>query len=135
MRSRPPETKMTRLPIMAALLLVLFGRMLAPIGWMPAIAADGGLRLSICTGTGAVAMYLAADGTLSEAPPQDSGAAADESCAFAGSVPALAAAHPAASSVAFAYQRADPPRLRGGGAIGRGLSAPPPPQTGPPVRV
>jgi hypothetical protein len=123
-----------------ALILTLFAcailvRALVPAGWMPTVSADGGTVISLCTGAGAVEMVLASDGTLHEKAPVGHDGANDHPCSFAGMGQAFAAADPVVLPVSPPTDRADPPLKPGTISVGRGLAAPPPPQTGPPLRV
>ena len=116
----------------AAVMLVAFAlmmRLLVPAGWMP---ATDGRAVTLCTGMGAVEMWIADDGTLHEKAPVQPGKTT-ESCVFAAlgaaivtpdlapviAPPAIAAAPIAGTALTI--------------AIGRGLAAPPPPPTGPPA--
>jgi hypothetical protein len=127
-------------PLQARLLLVLFAcamlaRALVPSGWMPVATAQG-LRIVPCSGTGPM---IARPSPMAHAMPgmhhEDAGhgtTAVDHPCAFAGVTPgvdspALAIAPPPA------FTRAVPSPTRTLVSVGRGLAAPPPPQTGPPA--
>lgn len=129
-------------PLQARLLLALFAcamvmRALVPSGWMPVVTAEMGVRFVPCSGTGP--MVAQAAPTMNHAMPgmshKDSGhgtAGIDHPCAFAGVTPAidgpaLAVAQP------LLFAQAIPPLARALVSIGRGLAAPPPPQTGPPA--
>ena len=115
------------------LMLVLFAwallvRLLVPAGWMPAADASGG-HLVLCDG-GMVAMP-AHDAAHGKAPMHHQGPS-DHPCSFAGPVAAVD------TPVAVVPLPPLTPRYtvaaeRRAGAIGRGLAAPPPPPTGPPV--
>jgi hypothetical protein len=115
-------------PLLAVLALAI--RILVPAGYMP---ADGkGLQITLCTGDGMVAAWVDGQGNLhkGEKAPEGKG---DHPCAFAG-VGALAEAGSPADAL-------EPPALishaqpaRPDRAVpGRGLAAPPPRQTGPPL--
>lgn len=110
-----------------ALVLVALGlRILIPPGVMPGTPSDGGVPLVICTGHGP-AVSLGGDkspGHPDKPPPP---------CAFAGHVlgpapagPDVIASHATAYAAAVFASASDL-------APGRGLAAPPPPSTGPPV--
>ena len=113
---------------LAAFALAL--RLLVPAGYMP---ADGkGLRITLCTGDGMVAAWVDSQGNLhkGEKAPEGKG---DHPCAFAG-VGALAeAGSPADALEPPALLARVQPTLPDHAFPGRGLAAPPPPQTGPPL--
>ncbi|MEN2787090.1 hypothetical protein ABC969_11750 [Sphingomonas qilianensis] len=140
----------------AALLCVLLARAAVPAGWMPMATADG-IVLAPCSGMGIAALpaaqmpaamampTMAADMAMPgvaahvahQADNQDKrhpDPAGDHPCAGAGVSVALAAplidllAAPVLLPAAAPVARLTP-------AIGRGLAAPPPPATGPPVLV
>ena len=124
------------------LLLVLFAcalfvRAFVPQGWMPMSDADGRVGLTLCSGTMSDApMAMATDGrgdARKQVPAHDP--SPDHPCAFAG----LGLAHGAppllaliAPPVPDLIERRLPETIA---AIGHGLAAPPPPQTGPPLTV
>ena len=134
-----------RRSFLALVVMALAIRALVPAGWM-VMPDAGGVRLMPCSGSGPVelapapghATRIAAgmagmagmghhdDG---ETPP----AHADHPCAFAGiglasDLPAIALTEPPAAAV-----DRDRPGIALAVAIGHGLAAPPPPQTGPPA--
>lgn len=106
-------------------------RIAAPPGFM--IAAPDGARSSaivICTG----------QGPLTTAPDDPATPPAHDDdchgpCAFAGMGPALAGQPPALLAEAAYAPAAPPPAPRMVSRLDAGLSAPPPPQTGPPVHA
>lgn len=116
-------------------------RALIPAGWMPIRTADGVL-LELCSGrmpggtpeqasAARALLDQALAGTADHRDPPD-GAAKDQPCTFAG----LAHAAPPPATVATPAPASPtvelpPPALAA--AIGRGLPAPPPPSTGPPL--
>jgi hypothetical protein len=115
--------------LLALIALAMLTRALVPAGWMP--AGDGTALLTLCNGgTISVAQARAAMGGDEHAPATP---VVDQPCAFAG-VPAIDAPPPlAAPPRPIAVARAEPStRLRDVG-VGRGLVAPPPPSTGPPI--
>lgn len=117
-------------PVLAVLALTL--RVLVPTGVMLAVAPDGGLQMTLCTGQGAVS---ALPGDLGGAPDTGKGAP-DSPCAFAG----LAVFTPAESVLLpVPAPWPAPAALKGVRADdlhpGLGLPAPPPPKTGPPLLV
>jgi hypothetical protein len=108
--------------------LALAWSLLAPAGFMPTLGAGHGLTITICTGHGPLRYDPPGD---HKAPPAKSKASA---CPFAANItppppPAAIAwsgpvAHDTANLTAAVSQ-----------APGRGLAAPPPPATGPPVLI
>lgn len=127
---------------LALAVMALAVRAVVPAGWMTMPSADGWLRLTICTGTGPIeatpAMAHAMRAMSGMGPGKmhhgdDAPTHPDHPCAFTGGV--LAADLPvliapplpprAATAIAIAGTRDI--------AVGRGLAAPPPPQTGPPA--
>jgi hypothetical protein len=131
---------------LAALLVALAMQALVPAGWMP--AADG-RGLVMCNGaspapTAAEIARLSSDGVPYEiaaaraaidreahggAPAPDG---SDHPCAFAGCAPALTSPI-ATAPLAPRPAAVQPSALVREVAVGRGLSAPPPLATGPPV--
>jgi hypothetical protein len=117
--------------VFAALLM----RALFPAGWMP--SAEKGQMITLCTGTGVEQVWLGHDGTIQNAPPENSDddkSHSDNPCIFSG----VAVAN---------LDQMDAPELLTSSAItqnlrqpdtaiiGRGLAAPPPPATGPPLLI
>jgi hypothetical protein len=119
-----------------ALLLVaaaLFMRAAIPGGWMPAADTDGLVRIVLCTGMGEAEAWLDADGNVQKDKPAGE-PKTDSPCTFAALAQAFAPAPVVALPVRFAVLIL--PTLRTTTvAIGRGLSAPPPPSTGPPAKL
>ncbi len=122
-----------------ALLLVgcaLLLRMAAPAGWMPQVGA-GQVTLSWCadSGLGGQAALGEAKALLAKAlgkPAPDKHDKSDQPCAFAMAAQPLANADPLVLSLPST--RAEPARhVRLAPAPGRGLAAPPPLATGPPL--
>lgn len=128
-------------PVLALLACALLLRVLVPAGWMP-VAHDGVLRLEPCPAWKPPARAQAVrhapahtpHGAIGEAGDDSShgGGSSDQPCAFAGLSSPLAQAD-IASAIASVPARAllPIPHLLVG--IGRGLAAPPPPSTGPPL--
>ena len=119
---------------LAVLACALALRMLVPQGWMP--VSDGhGFRITMCSGRGPMEMDMVMPGMAMKHGHSDHGQQPmqDHPCTFAHL--ALALAEPVLPALAL------PPLARAealagkpaGIAIGRGLAAPPPPATGPPV--
>lgn len=118
-------------------------RALVPMGWMP--VADRGFRIELCTGVpdspAAIAaqreaehMLAAAIGTSGK-PSKDhhGGKSPDQPCVFAGlGTPWASPASIVVPALATIPERAVP-AFSLAAAIGRGLAAPPPPATGPPL--
>ena len=121
---------------LAVLACALALRLLVPQGWMPVSDAHG-FRLTLCSGTGPMDMPMASMPGMA-AQHDKSGhdqPAAEHSCPFANL--ALALAEPVVpaltSPTVFTVEAIDPRPLAV--TIGRGLAAPPPPSTGPPLPV
>jgi hypothetical protein len=121
--------------LLALFAFALFVRAFVPEGWMPMTSADGGIGLMICSGMAPdTPMAMAMDGhgdVHKQRPARDQ--SGDHPCAFAGiglahaTAPELLAPEPLRTD--FVEHRL-PETLA---AIGHGLAAPPPPQTGPPL--
>ena len=122
--------------LLLAMLLVaaLAVRALVPAGWMPGATPTGAATLVLCSGS------VAADPPPTAMPGMHHGQRGDPThpapehpCAFTGLglawTPALLPAIVLPPAVAPARPRGD----GGTVAIGRGLAAPPPPATGPPI--
>ncbi len=117
--------------------LVLAIRVLVPAGWMVA-AGPGGAVLVPCSGMGPATVTPAHDtghgahrGVAQDDAPAHQDTAGNHPCAFAGIGQAIGT--PFASVIpALALPRATPSGVRFTVAVGHGLAAPPPPQTGPP---
>lgn len=113
----------------------LLVRVIVPQGYMLAPADDGLIRISVCTGYGAIEMAMDRDGrivAIGDAPEHGKDTA-EPDCPFAA---ALSPVLPAVSSAQFDRQHLPlatllPPST--GIVPGRGLAAPPPPSTGPPA--
>jgi hypothetical protein len=116
--------------VAALFALVLLARLLVPAGWMP--SAQDGRWISICSGSGEAMVWIDADGTA-HADKDGGDQHKDGSCVF--SAASLAFSLPAAPFVVAALPAyvAAPVLALPSVAIGRGLAAPPPPKTGPPV--
>ena len=104
-------------------------RALVPTGWMP-VANDGKLRLVLCSGRTVVVEHPLAGHHGGK--DKQSSSHADQPCAFAGlALPWIGAEGELILSLAAVPAAA--PALYFLVSIGRGLPAPPPPSTGPPV--
>ena len=122
---------------LALIACALVLRIVVPQGWMPERTADG-WRITICTGTGPMQMDMpaamaAAMKGAHHAPADRDHTTTDHPCAFAGFAAALSEpALPAVilpKPVVVAWLTGSAIHV----AIGRGLAAPPPPATGPPL--
>ena len=111
--------------------LALAIRLAVPAGWMPGKEA---FELTVCTGVDTETYWLDRDGTLHKSKPHGDDGKIDKPCAFGGM-----------ASLAATAQPAEPPTPRNREiasymfgsvvAVGQGLAAPPPPQTGPPALI
>ncbi len=112
-------------------------RLAIPSGWMP-VADASGVRLIICTGMGPTAAPVVTRKAVMahgrhQMPSGQDHPAGDHPCPFAGV--ALALAEPLSAGLEFPT-RAPATVVAAadtGVAVGRGLAAPPPPATGPPL--
>ncbi len=114
------------------LALLLAGRLVAPAGWMP-VAAERGIAFVLCSSEGPAPVWLDAAGKLHKGKQDGAGHKAAESCPFGAlSAPLDFAGGPvlAAPLAPVAHNIAG---RAAAVAIGRGLAAPPPPATGPPL--
>jgi hypothetical protein len=117
------------LPLILCALLV---RMTVPAGWMPSVDGAGITHISLCTGAGTQEAWIDSKGVIHKsdpAPTQHS----DHPCVFSGlsaalDAPTLTTIDPPVSVAIVATTLA-----RAVASVGRGLAAPPPPATGPPV--
>lgn len=135
-------TRVRRLPLPALALLgmALLLRALVPMGWMPAHAATG-VAIELCSGRmpSASDPQLRAAQTLLDAAlagtadsKDHGGKSKDQPCTFAGLTPVGGPPADIIDPSPAAMPSALIPALHPT-AIGRGLPAPPPPSTGPPV--
>lgn len=113
-------------------LVALIARALIPPGFMLEAATESrSVKVVLCAAHGAVEAYVdRVTGEITTEAPAKKAPAGDPPCAFA----ALAKLAPP-SAVAVVFAVAPAPFVRQPSAIldpGRGLSAPPPPSTGPP---
>jgi hypothetical protein len=116
-----------------AILLVVMAlavRLAVPAGWMP---SEKSFQLTLCTGIDTQTVWMDSKGKLHKQKPH-SGDEKQQPCAFSGM-----AALPAPAEFAQIWQplaHTETDRLAAtGAAIGHGLAAPPPPQTGPPILI
>jgi hypothetical protein len=123
---------MNRLLIAIALIAIAV-RGLIPMGWMP--TGERGFAITICAGVDTHKVWLDSKGKLHKQDPSKKAAPDPEPCAFGAM--AMAADLPAHSAPAFAAMRPAavmlPPDYLT--SVGRGLAAPPPPATGPPILI
>lgn len=118
---------------LAFVVAALFMRMLVPAGWMP--AAERGLAITLCTGSGAQQAWIDDQGNLHQGKKPGEGQA-DHPCVFGGFAALLTLAPLGDALVGLPpVAVALPPLAITAVAIGRGLAAPPPPSTGPPARL
>ena len=123
----------THRPLFAALLvLALAMRAAIPVGWMP--SSNGQATLTICTGNGMVDAWVDASGKLHKSDPAKSGKH-EMPCAFSGIGVAIASAASLRSAAVELPPIAAPVARLVTVSIGQGLTAPPPPQTGPPSQI
>jgi hypothetical protein len=117
--------------MLALVTLALLVRIAIPQGWMPD-ASDGAVRISLCSGEGAVAAWIGKDGKIHKVDPAK-GDHKDAPCAFTGLAMAGDAAQQTVAAItpiaSDGLQRPFPAAIR----VGQGLAAPPPPKTGPPL--
>ena len=128
------QTNAGRSLFAAMVLFALFMRIAIPNGFMPTANADG-FKISLCTGMGAVEMWLGKDGKIHKEDP-NKGEQHKQPCVFAAL--GMGASVPIIAAVATLIRLVDTsPALTHlkSGAVGRGLAAPPPPQTGPPALI
>jgi len=121
----------------AALLLVAFAlllRVMVPAGFMP--AAGKGFAIELCTGMGVVPAWVDEHGGVHKGKPSPAKQPTEHPCAFAGLATALDLPdQPGTSLLPRAMVSAPIFAAVASVAIGRGLAAPPPPQTGPPASL
>jgi len=111
---------------------VLLGKLLVPGGWMP-VQTGRGIEMTLCSGAAPLRLWLDDAGKLHKGEQPGSEKAPKDPCPFG----ALAAPvqRGTAPVLAIVVVSAEPaPRLVAPGvSVGRGLAAPPPPATGPPL--
>lgn len=110
-------------------------RILVPTGWMPMVGADGMTRITLCTGEGRVVAWVDRSGDVHKQGTPKSDPRHDQPCAFSGLALAVADAPPPTIVASHAILADQPDSFPAIISIGRGLSAPPPPATGPPITV
>ena len=109
-------------------------RIVVPAGWMPMTGADGLTRIQLCTGQGMVEAFVdRTTGAIHDKAPAKSEPRTDQPCAFAGLAFVLDAPLLPAIAAPLALAALAPAASLAPAAPGRGLAAPPPPATGPPL--
>jgi hypothetical protein len=113
------------------ILCALAVRMTIPAGWMP--SAERSFAVTVCAGVNMSTVWVDTKGKIHKTDPAKHKATGHEPCAFAGM--AMAADTPTSIaelslSPGFDDIAAISPIPA---SIGKGLAAPPPPSTGPPV--
>ena len=113
------------------LIVALAIRLAVPTGWMP---SEKAMQLTVCTGGDAATVWLDSNGVLHDQMPGTDFDHADQPCGYGGfagfvihrqpDVLASPSADTAAPLFPISYA-----------AVGRGLAAPPPQQTGPPLLI
>lgn len=122
-------------------LIALALRVLVPSGFMVPAADQGvGFPIVLCTAQGVQTVVVDQEGQLASPDPRPSGdhspaSQPHHSCAFAGVAQALGA--PQSLHIGLAGWTFAEHAFAAGtpAAPGRGLAAPPPPQTGPPLQI
>ncbi|MFC3173089.1 hypothetical protein ACFOD9_02370 [Novosphingobium bradum] len=119
--------------LVALLLAVLLaGRMVVPTGWMPVRTGEG-FAIMLCSGSGAGQAWVDTAGKLHQGHKPEGKSEAKDPCPYGAiSAPAALPAAPQLAALAPVPSPAPAPALPGV-AVGRGLAAPPPPATGPPL--
>jgi hypothetical protein len=126
--------------VLAALALAL--QALVPAGFMLAKApTSGGIEITLCTSSGTVTAFLNDKGQIVRdaddgAPSDHDNERSDPMCGFAAQgVAGLAHHEPIVVSEGFGLTPAQKLHEHDDLAPGRGLAAPPPPKTGPPLQA
>lgn len=123
-----------RRPTLALVACALLFRLLVPAGWMPEANARG-ITLNWCSEIGGANAHAEAAAMLADAlgdAPTKEKPAPDQPCGFAAAAQALTLSE-ATRLIPPAPAHPLPPAARLLPFPGRGLSAPPPPATGPPL--
>ncbi len=120
--------------MLALVALTLVLRVIVPGGFMPTTDADGMVRIAMCSGTGPQTAWLDKSGQVhKEAPGKNQHD--PQPCGF-GALAQGADVPDAARVAELAPSGAEEPvPARFTVTIGRGLAAPPPPSTGPPILI
>jgi len=110
-------------------------RVLVPAGYMPGGPGESAIVLCTAQGLQSVVVDHAARGPSNPADDRSGEPKTDHPCAFAGLAQAFAPTSPAAFTPAGWTVAAAPQARAPDAAPGRGLAAPPPPATGPPLEI
>ncbi|MBC2776638.1 hypothetical protein [Parasphingopyxis marina] len=113
--------------------MALLSKIAVPAGWMP-VNDDGVTRITLCTGYGIADAWIDENGNLHRENPQEGGHdRGDQPCSFAAAATPFDGG-PATPELAAPVADGFPDPLDRSTLIpGRGLAAPPPPATGPPL--
>ena len=112
----------------------LLARIAVPTGWMPAQDDDGIVRITLCTGYGLQQAWIDSEGTLHRGDPADGdGSDSQQHCPFTASALPFALGNAPPLPIVPLALEAMPTIPSVATTPGRGLAAPPPPQTGPPL--
>jgi hypothetical protein len=106
-------------------------RGLIPMGWMP--TGERGFEITICAGVDTHKVWLDSDGKLHQQDPSKKPVPDLEPCAFGALAMAAVISDIGASDIPPAKMAVALGRSEYLVSIGRGLAAPPPPATGPPI--
>lgn len=118
---------------LALLVLALAVRILVPSGWMP--SGERAFALTVCTGINTQTIWMDSKGGLHKQNPDDHEQAGHDPCTFSAATDVMPVAQAGRYEPEFALATAAHPSRTRLVGIGRGLAAPPPPQTGPPVLI
>lgn len=129
MTQTPPAMSRITALLMA---LAMLARLLVPAGFMPMAGAGGAPTLVMCTGTGPMAMPAMARADTRRHDPA-TGHDAEHACPFATMAAAVDFARLPLPPLRFAAIVVGMPPAVHHATSGRGLAAPPPPKTGPPL--
>jgi hypothetical protein len=110
--------------------LALAARVLVPAGFMP--SSDKAFALTVCTGVDTQTIWMDRKGGLHQDNPEKHEQRNHKPCAFAGGGDAAPIAFTAVDQAEMVLPTVFSPKAAIP-AVGHGLAAPPPPQTGPPV--
>jgi hypothetical protein len=121
---------MSRLLILVAMIGIV-ARGVIPAGWMP--TGERAFAIAICTGVDTHTVWLDSKGKLHKQDPDRQPVPDSEPCAF--TALAMAVGLPDAFVVSAALGGDQESHVVPGhrATVGRGLAAPPPPATGPPL--